>query len=86
MNVVMDVRLVARENRRREFAAFLRSRRERLTPDDVGLPHGFRRRALGLRREEVALLAGAGPLGTLGSSRVATCVPQRKSCRRWRAP
>lgn len=60
MNSVMDVRLVARENRRREFAAFLRSRRERLMPDDVGLPHGFRRRALGLRREEVALLAGVG--------------------------
>jgi transcriptional regulator with XRE-family HTH domain len=60
MNSVMDVRLVARESRRREFAAFLRSRRERLTPNDVGLPQGFRRRALGLRREEVALLAGVG--------------------------
>jgi transcriptional regulator with XRE-family HTH domain len=60
MSIVMDVRLVARENRRRAFAAFLRSRRERLTPDDVGLPQGFRRRALGLRREEVALLAGVG--------------------------
>jgi transcriptional regulator with XRE-family HTH domain len=35
----------------------LRSRRERLTPDDVGLPQGSRRRAVGLRREEVALLA-----------------------------
>jgi len=56
----MDVRLAANDNRRREFAAFLRSRRERLTPDDVGLPHGFRRRARGLRREEVALLAGVG--------------------------
>src|SRR5580704_204100 len=35
----------------------LRSRRERLAPGDVGLPPGQRRRAAGLRREEVALLA-----------------------------
>jgi transcriptional regulator with XRE-family HTH domain len=35
----------------------LRSRRERLAPGDVGLPAGQRRRAAGLRREEVALLA-----------------------------
>ena len=35
----------------------LRSRRERLTPADVGLPAGSRRRTPGLRREEVALLA-----------------------------
>lgn len=40
-----------------EFAAFLRSRRERLRPDDVGLPAGPRRRTPGLRREEVAVLA-----------------------------
>src|SRR5436305_14876459 len=46
--------------RRRELAAFLRSRRERLTPADVGLPPGGRRRTPGLRREEVALLAGVG--------------------------
>ncbi len=48
------------EARRREFAAFLRSRREKLTPAAVGLPEGFRRRTPGLRREEVALLAGVG--------------------------
>jgi transcriptional regulator with XRE-family HTH domain len=35
----------------------LRSRRERLRPDDVGLAPGSRRRTAGLRREEVALLA-----------------------------
>jgi transcriptional regulator with XRE-family HTH domain len=46
--------------RRRELAAFLRSRRERLTPADVGLPPGGRRRTPGLRREEVASLAGVG--------------------------
>jgi transcriptional regulator with XRE-family HTH domain len=46
--------------RRSELADFLRTRRERLTPDDVGLPSGGRRRTPGLRREEVALLAGVG--------------------------
>jgi transcriptional regulator with XRE-family HTH domain len=46
--------------RRRQSGEFLRSRRERLTPADVGLPDGFRRRTPGLRREEVALLAGVG--------------------------
>lgn len=46
--------------RRREFGAFLKSRRERLHPQDVGLPNGFRRRTPGLRRDEVALLAGIG--------------------------
>ena len=39
------------------MAAFLRSRRERLRPDDLGLPAGTRRRTPGLRREEVAQLA-----------------------------
>jgi transcriptional regulator with XRE-family HTH domain len=46
--------------RRREAGVFLRSRRERLTPAEVGLPNGFRRKTPGLRREEVALLAGVG--------------------------
>ncbi|HMG49856.1 MAG TPA: helix-turn-helix transcriptional regulator [Inquilinus sp.] len=46
--------------RRRELGAFLRSRRERLAPRDVGLPEGARRRTPGLRREEVALLGGVG--------------------------
>lgn len=41
---------------RAELAGFLRSRREALQPEDVGLPRGQRRRTLGLRREEVALL------------------------------
>ncbi|MFJ3333378.1 helix-turn-helix transcriptional regulator [Streptomyces sp. NPDC086766] len=45
-------------NQRGELAAFLRSRRERITPDQVGLPHTGRRRTPGLRREELALLAG----------------------------
>ncbi|MFI5956634.1 helix-turn-helix transcriptional regulator [Cryptosporangium sp. NPDC051539] len=40
-----------------ELGAFLRSRRERLRPAQVGLPPGSRRRVRGLRREEVAVLA-----------------------------
>ncbi|MFB2598455.1 helix-turn-helix transcriptional regulator [Herbiconiux sp. P17] len=40
-----------------ELGAFLRSRRERLRPEDVGLVSGPRRRTPGLRREEIAVLA-----------------------------
>lgn len=46
--------------RRTELAAFLRSRRERIRPEDVGMPPGGRRRISGLRREELAVLAGVG--------------------------
>jgi transcriptional regulator with XRE-family HTH domain len=46
--------------RRSELAAFLRARRGRITPEAVGLPPGPRRRTPGLRREEVAQLAGVG--------------------------
>lgn len=46
--------------RRRELADFLRSRRERITPEQVGLPPGRRRRTPGLRREEVAQLSAVG--------------------------
>lgn len=42
------------------FAEFLRDRRERLAPEQVGLPRGRRRRTGGLRREEVAQLADIG--------------------------
>ena len=42
---------------RAALAEFLRSRREKLQPADVGLSAGVRRRAPGLRREEVAQLA-----------------------------
>jgi transcriptional regulator with XRE-family HTH domain len=45
---------------RSEFGDFLRSRRERLSPNSVGLANGRRRRTPGLRREEVAELAGIG--------------------------
>ncbi|GAA2088453.1 helix-turn-helix transcriptional regulator [Streptomyces albiaxialis] len=46
--------------RRSELAAFLRSRRERITPEQAGLPRGPRRRTPGLRREEVAHLSTVG--------------------------
>ncbi|MER5945173.1 helix-turn-helix transcriptional regulator [Streptomyces sp. NPDC001904] len=48
------------EIRRHELAGFLRSRRERITPEQVGLPRGRRRRTPGLRREEVAHLSAVG--------------------------
>ncbi|MGW3492289.1 helix-turn-helix transcriptional regulator [Streptomyces sp. NPDC001020] len=48
------------QRRRPELAAFLRSRRARVTPADVGMPPGLRRRTPGLRREEVAQLSGVG--------------------------
>lgn len=48
------------ERTRPELAEFLRTRRERLSPEDVGLPRVRRRRTPGLRREEVAALAGVG--------------------------
>ncbi|NUR89067.1 MAG: helix-turn-helix domain-containing protein [Nonomuraea sp.] len=43
---------------RDELAEFLRTRRDRVTPAEVGLPSGARRRTPGLRRQEVAQLAG----------------------------
>lgn len=48
------------EERRKELSAFLRTRRARINPSDVGLLGGARRRTPGLRREEVALLANIG--------------------------
>lgn len=50
--------VVLSDERRAEIAAILRTRRARLRPGQVGLPSGSRRRTPGLRREEVAALAG----------------------------
>jgi hypothetical protein len=50
----------AHAGRRTELSEFLRARRSRIRPTDVGLPPGLRRRTPGLRREEVAQLAGVG--------------------------
>src|SRR5579863_5309191 len=46
--------------RRSELSDFLRTRRAKIMPSDVGLADGARRRTPGLRREEVALLANIG--------------------------
>src|SRR5450631_2323677 len=48
------------QERRNELAHFLRTRRERISPEAVGLPGGSRRRTPGLRREELAAVAGIG--------------------------
>jgi transcriptional regulator with XRE-family HTH domain len=47
-------------DRRLELSDFLRTRRAKISPADVGLADGARRRTPGLRREEVALLANIG--------------------------
>lgn len=44
-----------------QLGDFLRAKRDQLRPADVGLPDGFRRRAPGLRREEVAALCHISP-------------------------
>src|SRR6185437_11103186 len=49
------------EARRAELGEFVRSHRERLTPDMFGMEAGRRRRTPGLRREEIAQLAGVSP-------------------------
>jgi transcriptional regulator with XRE-family HTH domain len=57
---VTDLAATKNAARRTELADFLRSRRERITPELAGLPPAPRRRTPGLRREEVAQLAGVG--------------------------
>jgi len=56
----LGVKKLADGQRRNELGAFLRSRREKLSFEDVGLSRGARRRTPGLRREEVAELANIG--------------------------
>jgi transcriptional regulator with XRE-family HTH domain len=52
---------VSSREAREELARFLRNQRQKITPRQVGLPDGARRRVHGLRREEVAVLAGLSP-------------------------
>ena len=52
--------MTATTTKRTELASFLRDRRAKIAPADVGLPDGSRRRTPGLRREEVAQLADVG--------------------------
>ncbi|QZQ56727.1 helix-turn-helix transcriptional regulator [Curtobacterium sp. TC1] len=53
--------VTADEDEGRELGRFLAAKRARIRPGDVGLPGGGRRRVPGLRREEVAMLAGVSP-------------------------
>lgn len=53
-----QLRILARMNSVNELGSFLKSRRSRVTPETAGLPVLDRRRVAGLRREEVAELAG----------------------------
>jgi transcriptional regulator with XRE-family HTH domain len=66
------------QERRKELAHFLRTRRERRSPEAVGLPGGSRRRTPGLRREELAVLAGIGVTWYTGmeQGRAMTVSPQ----------
>jgi hypothetical protein len=48
---------------------FLRARRQQVHPEDVGLIPGARRRVAGLRREELAMLAGISLAGATGTPR-----------------
>lgn len=50
----------AMQRMRPELAEFLKQKRENISPEEVGLPRTTRRRTPGLRREEVAALAGVG--------------------------
>lgn len=54
----MVLKLQPQDHRRQELGDFLRTRRARLTPEEVGLPKGTRRKTPGLRRAEVAQLVG----------------------------
>lgn len=58
-----DPDVAAPVTREAVLGAFLRAHRERLAPDDVGLPRGRRRRTPGLRREEVPSLPDSVPHG-----------------------
>ena len=60
LGCMTDLAAVRTAARRTELADFLRSRRERVTPEQAGLPPAPRRRTPGLRREEVAQLAAVG--------------------------
>jgi transcriptional regulator with XRE-family HTH domain len=60
MDGVIDSVGMSERERLEELRRFLKDRRARVSPADVGLPTSLRRRVRGLRREEVASLAGIG--------------------------
>ncbi|MCZ4149579.1 transcriptional regulator, partial [Escherichia coli] len=47
-----------RQVRLQELSTFLKAKRAKISPESVGFPEGQRRRTPGLRREEIAQLAG----------------------------
>ena len=53
--------MINRETRLQALSTFLKSKRAKIMPGDAGFPSGTRRRTPGLRREEVAQLAGVSP-------------------------
>ena len=57
--------IAAPDDGRKQLGAFLRARRESLDPQRLGLPRVGRRRTPGLRREEVAMLAEVGVIGSV---------------------
>ena len=61
MDITTSPMVTADENDGQELGRFLAAKRARLRPQDVGMPEGGRRRVPGLRREEVAMLAGVSP-------------------------
>lgn len=56
-----EVMSIETSDNRADIKEFLVTRRAKIQPEDVGLPAGPRRRVPGLRREEVAVLAGVSP-------------------------
>ena len=87
-----DVASVVVDNRN-EIRQFLTSRRAKITPEQTGLPtYGSNRRVAGLRREEVALLAGVSvdyytrlERGNLGGSPKASWTRSPRPCS-WTTP
>lgn len=53
--------MINQETRLQALSTFLKSKRAKIAPESVGFPMGSRRRTPGLRREEVAQLAGVSP-------------------------
>ena len=68
---------------RSELADFLRTRRARVSPIEMGLPGNSRRRVPGLRREEVAQLAGMSVDYYTGWSRGVGRIRRARSSTRW---
>ncbi len=78
--------MTPRPTNRDDIRDFLVSRRSRLTPEQVGLPAGTRRRVPGLRREEVAVLSGVSTEWYSKLEKATSAACPRTSCRRWRKP